>query len=384
MESLKEEIQSFNQRFQPNKDQLPITKLSEHGIRSVSAKEKNKSQLKVRAFHFIPLSIKRVASVSPMLVHTNTTWVDVDEFFYFERELREFALQCLYLTNTILGECVVQRNSNREIRVVEVRPISVDQLTARERELLSKELKTYRHAQQLSFGADLELMLKSEKTGRYMNGEMLKGYQFGFDQAIALYQSKVYHPIIEIRPKPASDMNNLHRNLLALFTQLIDEIDNYQLTTITEPNPTGRFFLGGHLHFGNIPFTFKHVRVLDQFVAIPLSIVEKNPSYRRRNNYGRLGSVRKNDYNGFEYRVLPTWFQHIPNSLPLLLWVEHLLENVSRLEVPFFDKDYLLGYYHKQIQRDSIDQWVFDHQEYFVEEEDKKLFLSFVDYLKKL
>ncbi len=382
---LNDELQTFHNHFRLDRDSLPTAHLDEHGVVQIGNDEKNKTQLRVRAYHFYVLSTKRIVSSSAMLVEPSQVWEDVNQFYYFEKELQELALQCLYLTNTTLGECIVQRNGQREMQVVGLRSITFEQLTIQEKQLLTVEISKWsRNRRQLSFGADLEVMLRNTKTNKYLNGDMLEDHHFGFDEAIAIHKNKVFHPIIEIRPKPAMEMNGLHKNLLTLYHQLMTENERFHLETITEPNPIGRFFLGGHLHFGSIPFSFKHVRLLDQFVAIPFSLVEKKPSFQRRNRYGRLGSVRKNVYEGFEYRVLPTWFQFIPSCLPLLLWVEYLLENASTLIVPPFKPSYLRSYYVENERGATIDQWFFDYREFFQDEIGVKLFHNYNTWLKKL
>ncbi len=382
---LESEISSFHERINYDLHQQSWKSLIDHGMQIVFSQKGNQQQIKVRSFHFMILSAKRKVSATPIMMNSKASWQEINEQFnYYEKELQEYALQALYLTNTVIGECIVERSGTKEINVVSLRPLALNQLTTIEKRRLAAELRKLQNINNVTFGADLELMLQNQKTGKFMNGDILRNEEFGFDQAIALHKTRIYHPIIEIRPKPAFLMKQLHNHMLLLYEKLLDESKKHHLTIITVPNPSGRFFLGGHLHFGNIPFTLKHVRLLDQFVALPFSLTEGKPSYERRKGYGRLGSVRKNRFDGFEYRVLPTWFQHIPTSLPMLLLIEYLVTYPQFVHTSTFTVDCLTTYYNQAQSNYSLDEWFADHKQFFLENKGENILSNYVSYLKKL
>ncbi|HET7616821.1 MAG TPA: hypothetical protein VFK27_07630, partial [Bacillales bacterium] len=107
----------------------------------------------------------------------------------------------------------------------------------------------------------------------------------------------------------------------------------------------GRYHLGGHLHVGHLPLTFKHVRLLDLYMTIPFALTQQGDPTKRRKSFGRLGSVRENDFAGFEYRSLPSWYSMIPDMLPVLEWYCFLLEHSAVFPVVDFSEKMLVGYY---------------------------------------
>jgi hypothetical protein len=383
--NLENEIDSFHKRINYKLLQQPIMSLENHKIKVSRNFANRRTMLKVRGFHYAVLSAKRSVFTSPLFTETDTIWEEINEkSFYFEQELKDFALRCLYLTNTPLGECIVQRCDKKDVQVVQLQSLTVEQLTASELKYLAEDLGKGQKNGQNKFGADLELMLRNNKTNKFLNGHLLSNKQFGYDDAIAIHQNRVSHPIIEIRPKPASRIEQLHHHLMIMFQKFKRQTEKFDLEVITDPNPFGRFFLGGHIHFGNTPFTFQEVRLLDQFVAIPYALAEKKPSFERRTSYGMLGAVRENQYNGFEYRVLPTWFHIIPSCLPMLLWIQYLITNAHHIETLELNKASVTSYYDKDHQDVQLEQWAFDNKKIFAEKKAEKLFETFISYLKKL
>ncbi|WNF35371.1 hypothetical protein RJD24_12965 [Bacillaceae bacterium IKA-2] len=363
-----------------------IETLTNHSIKIVAVDQIRRTKIKVRASNFKILTAQRCISPLAMLVDEKLAWEKItSSFFYYEKELIEFALHCLYLTNTILGECIVQRCQKKDLAVVEIQPLSVKQLTKPEKQRLEINLQAHPKSTGITYGCDLEFMLLNKQTNNFIRADLLPKYnQIGFDDAICLNGEGVSHPIFEMRPKPANNMAELYGNLLLLYQKLTKEASLNKLALVTATNLHDRFFLGGHIHFGNVPLTFHHVQLLDQFLAIPLSLVESNPSYKRRNNYGRLGSVRKNKFNGFEYRVLPTWLSLIPEYLPVLQWIEFLLENAAQLPSSKIAVIDVKAYYHIDVQQRSLEEWVNENKDISVKIGGENQFLSFVSTLRKL
>jgi hypothetical protein len=65
--------------------------------------------------------------------------------------------------------------------------------------------------------------------------------------------------------------------------------------------------LGGHIHFSGVKLTSQLLRVLDNYLALPLVMLEGDNVYHRRPRYGFLGDFRHQSHGGFEYRSLPSW-----------------------------------------------------------------------------
>lgn len=360
--------------------------LSAHRIKIIDEDMQKKTQVKVKASQFIILGAKRCISTSATLFNEKLKWVDINlDYLYYEKELIEFALQCLYLTNTLVGECIVQRCGKKDLAIVEIRSLTLMKLTETEIHKLDTQYEPVHNMNLLTFGCDLELMLKNKQTNKFISGDQLvKISQIGFDDAISINGGRVFHPVFEVRPKPANSMEKLHESLLVLHSKLEREAFLHHQEIITDANPLDRFFLGGHIHFGNIPFLFHNIRLLDQFLAIPLSKVETKPSFERRDYYGRLGSVRRNKFQGFEYRVLPTWFKQIPKFLPVLNWIEFLLKNADKLPSSEIAEIDLNAYYQNEYKVRSLDEWANDNIVFFMKNDGEMQFLTFVNMLKKL
>ena len=381
---LSNEIKNFHERINYQLEPLPISVLKSHKINVDPMKKAKKTQLKIRAFHFTVLSIERCVDSSAMVFNQPFKWKKIGgERLYYEKELTEFALQCLYLMHIPLGECVVQRTGKKEMIVIKIRPIEVTELTAEEQEVIFRKIRREKE-KQVTFGADLELMIRNKKTKKYVDGGAIKNKQIGFDDAIALNNHRVYHPIFEVRPDPSVHIHQLHKNLNCLYSTVIKETSKYQYETVVDAHPKQRFFLGGHLHFGNVRFTFQDVASLDMFLAIPLSLIERKPSLQRRSHYGRLGSVRANPYDGFEYRVLSTWFSLIPNALPILQWIEFIINNTHKINITKLKQKEIYNYYNNEKSEISIDDWARENKDSFQDVNGSSLFIDYIACLKKL
>jgi hypothetical protein len=71
--------------------------------------------------------------------------------------------------------------------------------------------------------------------------------------------------------------------------------------------PLQGFPLGGHIHFSRVWLNPQLLRALDNYLALPLMLIEADTTRRRRPRYGFLGDFRRQTHGGFEYRTLPSW-----------------------------------------------------------------------------
>lgn len=71
--------------------------------------------------------------------------------------------------------------------------------------------------------------------------------------------------------------------------------------------PKPGFALGGHLHFSGVRLTTRLLVALDNYLALPLVMVEREEERARRPRYGFLGDFRRKTHGGFEYRTLSSW-----------------------------------------------------------------------------
>lgn len=347
--------------------------------------------VKVRNFHFSVLSCEVYSPPDVMLPHPSVTWKrPSDEYVHLYQELIHFSLQCLFLLKLPLGEVVAQRTKSKQLSIVSIRPLPESELSMQEKINIQEEIKKYHtnKNKQITYGCDLEFMLVNQRTKKYLNAASLtkqSNSTIGVDQAIALHQFKVSHPIVELRPRPGSTMKEMFLNLYEQYT-MIDKWLTFkeEYALITSPSINNRFFLGGHLHFGNIPFTFKHVALLDQLFMVPFSLIEESTALMRRRAYGRLGSVKSNQFGGFEYRAVSSWVHMIPNMLAILQWIQYVVENATSISIPEFEDHEIQAYYQGIEEKDRfLNDWLKKYESY-VKEGGQILLKDFVNTIKKL
>ncbi|MEI2396352.1 putative amidoligase domain-containing protein, partial [Paenibacillus phytohabitans] len=71
--------------------------------------------------------------------------------------------------------------------------------------------------------------------------------------------------------------------------------------------PLRGWALGGHLHFSGVTLCAPLLRALDNYLALPMLLLEDVRAAARRPRYGVLGDFRRQPHGGFEYRTLPSF-----------------------------------------------------------------------------
>lgn len=120
-------------------------------------------------------------------------------------------------------------------------------------------------------------------------------------------RGKVVHPFVELRPQPSASPRQLFIHLLEAMDEAAAHIGDRKLTWLAGGMPKQGFRLGGHIHLSGVTLTAALLRTLDNYVALPLSLIEADSSRRRRPRYGLLGDYRRQFHGGFEYRTLPSF-----------------------------------------------------------------------------
>lgn len=168
------------------------------------------------------------------------------------------------------------------------------------------ELAEQQRLQQAVIGMDLEFLLcradgKVVSAAQYLPREGQAGYD-----GIRVHGKAVF-PIVELRPEPHTEPKQIYRNLMATMRSAAKQIDDHTLSWLAGGMPKQGFCLGGHIHLSNIKLTTRLLRALDNYLALPLVMIEAASSRRRRPRYGFLGDYRHQFHGGFEYRTLPSW-----------------------------------------------------------------------------
>ncbi len=113
----------------------------------------------------------------------------------------------------------------------------------------------------------------------------------------------------ELRPTPSTDPFRVYQSLDKIIHRLGKlHNDKRFFTSGVTSNP-----VGGHIHFGNLPFTSDQIKAITRSLdslLFPVIFCLENENYslerRGRSNYGKPGDIR-NQPHGFEYRPLASW-----------------------------------------------------------------------------
>ncbi|WP_175498697.1 hypothetical protein [Paenibacillus sp. NFR01] len=180
----------------------------------------------------------------------------------------------------------------------------------------------------LLLGMDPELLLLREETGRvvpaarYLPMDGVAGCDAGPPGTRGAF------PVAELRPAP----RRTPRALLAQLRSAAAEADRLTPRSLgwrAGGMPLPGWPLGGHLHFSGAVLTAPLLRALDNYLALPLMLLEDGRAAARRPRYGVLGDFRRQPYGGFEYRTLPS-FMISPVIAEGAVHLAHLI--VSRYE----------------------------------------------------
>ncbi|MDP3487974.1 MAG: hypothetical protein Q8S19_08595 [Bacillota bacterium] len=161
----------------------------------------------------------------------------------------------------------------------------------------------------VSIGADPEFMLRDGRTGRlimasrFFPREGLVGCDARFVKGVVSG-----YPLAELRPEPSYSPLQLVENIRTTMNKALRLAPYSNVQWRAGSMPFAKFPIGGHVHFAGVPLSGQLVRVLDNYLAIPLLLLEEPIAARkRRKKYGYLGDFRHKQHGGFEYRTPASW-----------------------------------------------------------------------------
>ncbi|WP_246188104.1 putative amidoligase domain-containing protein [Paenibacillus tengchongensis] len=114
-------------------------------------------------------------------------------------------------------------------------------------------------------------------------------------------------PVAELRPAPRGTPRALLAQLMSAAATADRRIADRTLAWRAGGMPLPGWALGGHLHFSGVALTAPLLRALDNYLALPLLLLEDGRAAGRRPHYGTLGDFRRQPHGGFEYRTLPSF-----------------------------------------------------------------------------
>lgn len=114
-------------------------------------------------------------------------------------------------------------------------------------------------------------------------------------------------PLVELRPRPSSSPRELIVRLYRGMLLAAKKINNPNVSWLAGALPRPGLPIGGHIHFSGVPLGSAILRALDNYVTLPLVLLEDKRGLKRRTTYGFLGNFREKFHGGFEYRTPPSW-----------------------------------------------------------------------------
>ena len=181
----------------------------------------------------------------------------------------------------------------------------------------------------LLMGMDPEFILLRESTGRvvpasrYLPTDGVAGCDAGPPGTRGVF------PVAELRPAPRGGPRALLAQLMSAAAQADRLIADRSLRWRAGGMPLPGWALGGHLHFSGVTLSAPLLRALDNYLALPMLLLEDVRAAARRPRYGVLGDFRRQPHGGFEYRTLPS-FLVSPVIARGAVYLAHLI--VSRYE----------------------------------------------------
>lgn len=239
-------------------------------------------------------------------------WISETPPYHAVRAKRE-AVKAIYALGLDYGVVRIGVRPGGELVVLEVQ--SVPALTERLAELFADAI--HRYADELAasclreevalLGADPEFLLRNDR-GKviFASAFMDKEGPVGCD-AIVLPSFRKIYPLAELRPDPSYEVNQLVTHLHRTMQLASRKITDQTFQWLAGGMPVKGFPLGGHLHFSGVWLNNELLRAMDNYMALPMVLLEAATTGNRKPKYGFLGDYRKKGHGGFEYRVLPSW-----------------------------------------------------------------------------
>jgi hypothetical protein len=323
--------QIFNdqQSVQQTNDKKTMREAFElHGIKIAPAGKSQvyRIQFRIPVFHLKALSVfmkdsnTALISSSPYSESVTGRFQELDANkqvgFYIKRAIRE-ALKAVYALGLEFALVHIGIHGRGDTIVTDVDPAPAlnhrlaecyaAAMNAMADELRGAKNPSVSSSRPILIGADPEFILRKP------NGKIVSADRFmdregavGCD-AVVLSGHRIVLPLVELRPQPSTSPIALTRHLRFLMQKAEKMINEPQLDWLAGAMPVKGLPLGGHIHFSGVEVNSELLRVLDNYLALPLVLLESESANHRRPRYGFLGDFRRQSHGGFEYRSLPSW-----------------------------------------------------------------------------
>jgi hypothetical protein len=236
--------------------------------------------------------------------------------FYERRAIRE-AKKAVYALGLDFAQVNIAIGGNGQTMVMDVEPAptlnpQLAEQFGKAMCLYAAQLKGTQQAfkgktEPVLLGADPEFILR-KSNGRIVSADRFMGREglVGCD-AVVLPDHRVILPLVELRPQPSANPRVLTARIRSAMQRAAVIINDPELEWLAGGMPVKGLPLGGHIHFSGVELCSDLLRTLDNYLALPLVLLEGETTRRRRPRYGFLGDFRRQPHGGFEYRTLPSW-----------------------------------------------------------------------------
>ncbi|WP_135551156.1 putative amidoligase domain-containing protein [Paenibacillus cymbidii] len=246
--------------------------------------------------------------------------------FHGKRAVRE-AVKALYALGLDYGLVRIGVTPEGRTCVADVLPFP--RLTKRLTALFAEAIGFYaselaedrrRGSRALRLGADPEFVLMRGGKVAFASRYLDKEGEAGWDN-VMLPGRQTITPLAELRPEPSPDPRELLRGIRRAMRIAAERIGDPRIRWLAGGMPVRGLPIGGHVHISGITLSSRLLRLLDNYTALPLVLLEGAGAGRRRPKYGFLGDFRRQPHGGFEYRTLPSWLADPELALGVLALV---------------------------------------------------------------
>ncbi len=202
---------------------------------------------------------------------------------------------------------------------------------------LEQYTRHYYKKLEVKLGADPEFMIANSRTRKMIPASDFFPRQGPVGCDNIRIPRRQQRPIAELRPQPDISPIILHANIKATLEQANKMAPYRNIKLLAGSQPFSGYSIGGHIHFSNIGLSSHFLRVLDNYLGLPVFLLEdQQTAVKRRNKYGRLNDYRAKDYGGFEYRTLGSWLVSSEISLAVLCLAKLVSSNFLHLRNNYF------------------------------------------------
>ncbi|MDT0123357.1 hypothetical protein Q9R46_11940 [Paenibacillus sp. RRE4] len=295
-----------------------ITRLKQAGIEVLSMSEQRKREAGLRVRYDVHISCLQAIRI----LRRDTSGMGTRQEDELDREaassvykrVERLAIKTLYTLGLDHGAVRLEASGNGGCAVISVNPDpwkGVTDLALLYRENWQQHQTLLNQERQESrvpvLGMDPEFLLvqmpesKIVPASRFLERTGIAGCD-----SVTIGGRRVY-PVAELRPAPSAEPRELLSHLLRAFAAASRSISDSSLIWQAGGMPQRGLPLGGHIHFSGLQLTGGLLRALDNYLALPLAVLQDPRGSGRRPRYGTLGDFRLKSYGGFEYRTLPSF-----------------------------------------------------------------------------